>query len=128
VAEPDDLEAAGEALGQPTLDEQWSRAEDDHPKVSPRVRVFVPESLDGLGPGRDLLDLIEDEHRRNRLMADHQCAPDLPLCLEPRPIPESGIVGAHAVDRQIQLADNPSDEDRLADLARARHHVDEPPR
>jgi hypothetical protein len=61
VTEPDELEATGQALGEAPLDQERRRSEDDDTKVQACPLVLVPQPLDDLRPGPDLLDLVEDQ-------------------------------------------------------------------
>ena len=75
---------AGGAFSQPMLDEQRRRTEEDYFERAFGARVFVPQALHRLGPVRELLDLVEDEHRSPPAGLLRREPGGLPLLLDPR--------------------------------------------
>jgi len=121
VWQPQGLETAGEALRQPLGHQQRGRAEQYDLEGSLLARVLVPEPLDHLRPGRDLLDLIEHQHGA----AVARCFQPrrLPLLADPVSAAERRLVGTGVADRQAQLIGDLPDQRRLADLAWTGHDV-----
>ena len=117
VRDAEDLEPAGQALGEPLLHEQRRRSEQDHLQPATGAGVLVPQALDGLGPAGGLLDLVDHEHGAGGAGLE---ACRLPLLRDPLRATERGLVGAHDADRHRQILDHLRDERRLAHLPRAR--------
>lgn len=58
-------EPARQALGQPLVDEERRRSQEERADVARGSPVAIPESLDDLAPAADLLDLVEQEQDRS---------------------------------------------------------------
>jgi len=119
------LEAAGEAFRQPTLDKQWSGAEDQDAERGAGARVFIPQAFYRLGPAGDLLDLVECEHWTGQLVRPHQQPRGVPLLRDPL-----GSLERRLVARGVNRALSPGveclpDDRRLADLPRAGDDLEE---
>lgn len=124
MRERDELEAPCQALGEPALDQQRRRPEQQHLQVHALGAVAVPQALDRFGPVRELLDLVENQHGA---FASHLCrahAGDVPLLLDPDPVPQRGLVGGGEVDGQSGALHDLPREGGLADLPRAGEDLD----
>ncbi len=124
MRDADDLEPAGEALGQSLFDEQGRRSQQDHPQPAPGPGVLVPQALDRLRPAGGLLDLVDHEHGAGGPGLEPR---RLPLRRDPLRATERGLVGAHNTDRGRQPLDRLGDQRRLARLPWPGDHLDEPP-
>lgn len=125
VRQVQELEATGQALGQSACDQQGCRAEQHHLERNAMARVVVPQPLGGLGPARDLLNLVEHEHgtRLARVLREQACG--IPLLSDPLHAAQRGLVGACDPVRQTQGFHHLLHQCALTHLARTGHHVQE---
>lgn len=133
MREADDLEPAGEALGEAAPDEQGRGTDDQHPEGQPGAGVLVPEALHRFGPVRDLLYFVQDQHRtgaggRGGSGSGRQEARGLPLLLDPGGVPQRGLVGAGVAEGPAGAFGGLLRRCRLADLAGAGNDLEEPAR
>lgn len=106
----EDLEPAGQAFRKAPLEEERSRSQHHHPeRNSPRC-VLVPQTLDGLGPRRDLLDFVEGEHGTAGASVAGNCPGGFPLGHKPGPVPEGRLVGGGVVGGLAPLPEDLADE------------------
>src|SRR5665647_1714966 len=119
------LEAACQALGEPARDEQRGGAEDDHLEGRAGARVFIPQSFDGLGPGRHLLHFVEHEHTA---IGARTRPSSRPLLADPRGALQGRLVGAGVAHGHAQAIGDLGHQRGLADLPGAGPGLDEAPR
>ena len=128
VGDARQLEPSGEAVGEPALHEQGGAAEEDDLQPRPGGGVLVPVQLDDVGPPRSFLHLVEDQQRCGVLVLARARAAELPLRGKPAAVEADRFVGRCVLNRECDGLRRLPGERRLADLARAREHLDEPPR
>ena len=121
------LEAASQAVGEATTDQQRRGAEDYNAKRGPLRRVLVPESLDRLRPSIDLLDLIEGEHGSPSSGFPAGDAGSIPLLFHPCPPAQRGFVGGSVHHTTATVLQHVTDEGGFTDLTRSCHDLDEMP-
>ena len=122
------LEAPCEAFRKPARDEQRRRTGEHHLERNALARVLVPKSLHRFGPGGDLLDLVEREHRSRApgFLREQSCR--LPLLRDPLRVPERRLVGARDAMCENSALEHLPDQGSLAHLPGAGHHLNEAPR
>ena len=88
-----DLEAAGEALGEAALEQQGRGAQQRHLQGAPGTGIGVPQALHRLRPVRDLLDLVENEECSLRAGVAKQESSGVPHGRSPRvaPLPDNVV-------------------------------------
>ena len=89
------------------------------------VSILVPEPLDRLRPGGDLLDLIQHENRPTLARFGGLDAGNLPLLLDPIPASQRGLVGAGEAGSKVVPVNHVPHESGLSDLTRASDRLDE---
>ena len=90
-----------------------------------RVRIVVPQPLDGLRPVRNLLNLIEHENRSALAGFGRINSGGLPLLLDPIPAPQRGLVGTREASTQVMSLGHLPHQSCYSDLARAGDRLDE---
>ena len=123
VGQMEDLEAAGQALREPALDQERRRSEQHHLEQTLGPGVFVPQPLDRLRPAGGFLHFVEHEDGTPAAPRE-PCR--LPLLRDPLRPAQGRLIGAGEHDRQPRRLDNLLHQRGLADLPRPGHHVDEP--
>jgi hypothetical protein len=124
----DHLEAAGQALRHPLLDEKRRRPQQHDLERTTSSGVGVPQALDGLRPARNLLDLVQHQKGFLRSAVAKPQASRLPLGVDPLGPAERRLVGACEDVRNSRGVNDVGDQRRLADLARAGDDLHEVPR
>jgi hypothetical protein len=125
VGDVQHLEAARQALCQATLDEKRRRTEQHHLERPLPAGVFVPQSLDRLGPAGCLLHFVE--HQDPAFAAKRE-ARRLPLLGNPLRPSQRGLVGTGEDDRHPHPFDGLLHQGGLADLPGPGDDLDESPR
>ena len=136
VGDADDLESAGEAVGQALAHEQWRRAEEHDPQREAGGGVLVPQLLHEVRPAMHLLDLVEHQQAAGAAAIAGCLAADRPLGLDPCRVLEVRRVrrrqvaghpdGVHHLARQRGLPHLPrpgKDLDEAPGLVGARQHL-----
>jgi hypothetical protein len=77
-------------------------------------RVLVPEPLHGLGPGRNLLDLVQHEHRASFVGGLQPRG--LPLLADPVGAAQRWLVGTDVADGNAEFTGDLLNESRLSNL------------
>ena len=121
------LETACETLGQPLLDEQGSRAQEDHFERALGARILVPQPLDGLRPMGHLLHFIHNQQSPRAITLASQQARRLPLLTDPFRPAQGRLICAGETTRQLRTLHHLRHQSGLAHLPGPRDHLEEAP-
>jgi hypothetical protein len=120
-----DLEAAGQALGQSPLEKERRRSEQDDLQWTSGSCVGIPEALHHFGPARHLLNFVQHKERSPLIAIAEQEAGAFPLCLKPVRPTKSRLISAGKYVRELRLGYDLAHESRLTDLARSGDDLNE---
>jgi hypothetical protein len=128
MREAQDLEPARKALRESSVDEEGRGAKDHHAQRYFASGVFIPQSLDRLGPVRDLLDLVESENGSASTRPTRRDSGRFPLLRDPLAPAQRRFIRGGEDDVTPTLIENLPGECGLANLARSGDDLDESPR
>jgi hypothetical protein len=118
VRQVHDLEAAGQAFRQSSLNEQRRGSEEQDLQRPSGTGVGVPQALHSLRPMRHLLNFVQHEERAALPSVAQEQARRFPLRIDPGRPAERGLVRAGKHVRQTRPLDDLGYESCLSDLPR----------